>query len=373
LGVEAPPGGGTVSSTLIVALAVWAYHALVLREDMRLMPVAREQAGVRRLYRYLVAGVGLLALLIGLGGVLGVLFDTTGSIVSQQKVDLAWFAAAMLAGVAVWIVPWRLIQQETAELPPAGISARASVVRRFYLFFFLLLATLTFLIAAVFILSRVLTVLLGEALAPGEISNIALAAAFLLMAAAVWLYHGWLLREDNEALEAYQKERAADLHVIVVDDGNGRLGRRLVDALASASTGMQVTAIGLTAEAADAMGQEAELDARSAVTKADIIIGPWSISTSITGDSIVEAIAASPAKKLLLPRPARDWQLVGQKAWEPESAVRETVQLVEEIAAGDLPLAQRPVTPGMIALLIASTILILILIMSLMDEVLPLF
>ncbi len=378
LDLEPEAGSGIVISTLVVAGITWFYHALVLREDARDVPLGAEQAGLRRLYWYLVAGVGLLALLIGLGGLLGVLFDAGDYIVAQQRENLAWFLATLLAGLAVWVVPWRKIQRETAEPGLPGALARASTVRRFYLYFFLLLATLTFLIGAIFILSRLLTILLGEALLAGDVRDMSLAAAYAIMAALVWLYHGWLLRGDRQALEKQEAQRAAAMRVVVVDDGDGRLGRRLMEGLAKAIPGARITPVGLTGFAAEMMEVAGEkTSADQILAEADIIIGPWSMAAPHAGlsadESIEAAIAASPARKLILPRPAVGWEWIGLEPWELEAAVREAADAVAQIISGETAMPRRPVGPGMIILLIVATLIILVLITSLLGSVLPIF
>ena len=384
--LDLPPhsGGGLVAGTLLTAAVIWVYHALVLREEYavaqeggRAIPLSAEEAGVRRLYWYLVAGIGLLALLTGLGGLLGLLFDSGSYVAGRQGEQLAWFTAAVLAGLAVWAIPWRKIQQETAAPPPAGTQARDSVVRRFYLFFFLLLATLTFLIAAIFLLSRLLTLLLGEPLPPGELRSLGLAAAFALLAGLVWLYHGFLLRQDQRLLDALLAAQTAAATIVVVDDGDGRLGRRLISEIERAVQGAHVIPIGLTASAAAAMGQDAQRPPEQTLAAAGIIIGPWSMAAPHAGlgadESIPAAIAASPARKLILPRPTPGWQWAGAEAWDEESAVRQAAQAVEELLAGEGVRQRRAAGPGMILLLLAATLIILILIANLLDSVLPLF
>ena len=377
LGLEPFGGSGAVAGALIVGLSVWAYHALILREDTQQTPVPAEVAGLRRLYRYLVAGVGLLALLVGLAGVLGVLFQPGDFIVSRQREQLAWFAAMAISGLFVWIVPWYRVQQETDQSSPTAVAARTSAVRRFYLFFFLLLATLTFLVSAVYILSRFLTTFLGQPLLPEETRTMGLAGAYALIAAAVWLYHGRLYRKDRAVIETTQEARAAAARIIVVDDGGGELGIMLLDALRAALPNSHILAVALAADAAEAMNAVTEESIDQVLETADIIVGPWSMATAHAGLSADEhvqaAIAASRARKLILPRPAPGWEWTGIKSWQPETAVRDAAEQVTTIVAGETAAARAINSPATIAFLIAATIIILILIFSLLESVIPVF
>jgi len=358
LDLDAQSGSGVVISALIVGVVVWIYHALILREDTRQVPMHQEQAGLRRLYRYLVAGVALLVLLIGLGGLLGVIFDPSPYIGDQQRENLARFTAMAIAGLALWIIPWRSILKETAEPPPQGILARGSIVRRFYLFFFLLLATLTFLITAVFILSRLLLAILGEPQAGGDLRTLALAAAYAIMAAVVWLYHGWLLRGDREAMEKAQDRHAALKNIVIF--GDDRLARDLLDNLREAFPMSTIVQTG-----------PADENPAETLAGADILAGSWTMAAA--GGELGAAIAASPAQKLILPSPAPGWHWTGVQRWEPETAVRQAVEEIEALIAGETAVPRYTLTPGVIILLIAATILILILLSSLLGSVLPIF
>jgi hypothetical protein len=74
--ISSAGGGGDLRdplSVVIVAGAAWAYHAYILRRDAVQAGEAAAPAWAGRLYRYLVAGVGLAAFLVGLGGLVSVL------------------------------------------------------------------------------------------------------------------------------------------------------------------------------------------------------------------------------------------------------------------------------------------------------------
>ncbi|MBK8129066.1 MAG: hypothetical protein IPK53_09050 [bacterium] len=68
LSLESQGDVRNVLSVLITTAVIWAYHFVVLRQDTKAMPEGQPQAGVRRLYWYLIAGIGLMALLVGIGG-----------------------------------------------------------------------------------------------------------------------------------------------------------------------------------------------------------------------------------------------------------------------------------------------------------------
>ena len=220
-------------------------------------------------------------------------------------------------------------------------------------------------ITAVFILSRLLLAILGETQAGEDLRALALAAAYAIMAAAVWLYHGWLLREDRRALETVQDQRAAQKNIIVLDagaldDSTAGLGQKLLDSLQAEFPAGTIT------RAAPGSDNLAGL-----LATADIVVGSWSMA--LAGDELQAALAASPARKLILPNPVPGWQWVKKETWDQDSAVSQAVETIETIIAGETAAPRLTLTPGVIILLIAATILILILLTSLLGTVLPIF
>jgi hypothetical protein len=107
------------------------------------------------------------------------------------------------------------------------------------------------------------------------------------------------------------------------------------------------------------------------VLTADILIGSWTMA--VAGGALQEALAASSAPKLILPNPAPGWQWVAGEQWQTERAVRQAIEAIETIVAGETAAPHYAFTPGRILLLIAATILILILLTSLLGTVLPIF
>jgi hypothetical protein len=382
LGLEPSEDTGIVLSTLIVGALLWAYHAYVLREDSQAAAGVEAQAGVRRIYWYLVAGVGLLTLLIGMGGEISVLINAIGrpaGITDALREQLAWFTAALFAGILVWIIPWRKIQNEVSLPEREGISARSAGVRRYYLYGFILLATLTFLGCAVFLVYALLSTLLGTG-GGFDIGDLAQAGAYGLMATLVWLYHGMLLRGDNAMLKTAESHFGPAPAIAIIDDVDGRLGIKLQSALESAMPGATFSSIGLTPAAQATFGGKnghpetaaqpepdrqpaaAEQPALADVIKsADIIVGPWTVITPFAGEQplqagAIAAIAASPAPKVLIPKTGEGWNWSGVAEWKEDSAVDQAVQAVKQVATGKTVKTKKPMTAGRIIFIILTVL-----------------
>jgi len=119
------PSEGDIRTPLpiIIGMALlWVYHAYVLKDDAAHSVESARQGGVRRLYLYLIAGIGLAAFLVGLSGDLSVLIRSfSQSFGNALKESLAWFTAALIAGLPVWLLPWRQAQVEAVALTPDGV------------------------------------------------------------------------------------------------------------------------------------------------------------------------------------------------------------------------------------------------------------
>lgn len=356
---------------VIVLGAVWAYHAVVLRSDTLHVQEAPRQAGLRRLYRYLVAVVGLAAFLVGLSGDSSVLIrllveQSFGDTLREQ---LAWCTAALLIGLPVWLWPWRVMQQHALVAGAAGMGERQSGVRKAYLYFFLFVATLTVLSGLIYIVYRVVSLLLGEQEGGNLASDIAQAAAFAIIAAAVWIYHSLILRTDGQLNEREQAQRLAEMHVAVVDGGDGHFGSAVLDGLRRELPGLVIAPIGLTPAAALAMGQNAEMSLQQQLAEAALIIGATTIV--LPGEKLapgqMAALLSSPAHKLLIPVRNEDWDWVGVERWSVEDGVRQTIHAVKQIVAGE---DVKPIRPMSAATIIGRVIVVVLLLILLANPLL---
>jgi hypothetical protein len=128
----------------------------------------------------------------------------------------------------VWILPWRQAELGAEASGPAGAEERRSLVRKIYLYFYLFVATMTVLSGVVYIVYRLLSLLLGEANTGNLLSDLGQAIAFSLIAAGVWLYHGFVLRGDGQLAKQEQAKRLANLRVVVVDGEEGCFGQAVL-------------------------------------------------------------------------------------------------------------------------------------------------
>lgn len=322
------PAQGDIRETgaiIVVAAVLWFYHARVLHQDIQASEEQPKQATIRRLYWYLIASIGLAAFLVGFGGDISVLIRSfSTAFVTEQRDQLAWFTAALVAGLPVWLLPWRQAQFAAAALGEAGCFERDAIVRKIYLYFYIFVATMTALASAVYIVYRLVSVILGVNTAVNLGAELAHAIAYIIMAVAVWLYHGAVLRSDTRLTEA--PAMPDSLQVVLLDQQDGNLGRPLLAALHQALPFATLQTVAFPGDTQN--GDEPE----TALAEAELIISPWPMEQSQA--AYATAVAHSPARKLLIPVRQEGWEWVGVEPWNLENIINETVEASRQIAVG---------------------------------------
>ena len=343
LGV-ASEGEGDIRTSLsaIIALGIlWAYHAFILRDDTTGAQEAPRQAAVRRLYFYLVAAVGLSALLVGLIGDISVIIRSFEvGFGSPLRTEVSWFTAAIIAGLPVWLLPWRQEQNLALETSPEGASARSSMVRKIYLYLFVFAATVTVLSGTMSIVYQLLNWLLISS-AP-SLGDLGTWIASILIAVGVWLYHGFALRGDARLFSQEQAQRLQGLRLVVVDVGGSGFAPSLVVALKQEAPDLELTPIVLPTagtEGAERTEDATHQEIANQLAQAGLIIGPWTIvvSAGVEGavtPEIAQAVVNSPALKLLVPTRSAGWEWAGVSRWDVEAQVRQAIRAIKQIAAG---------------------------------------
>ena len=246
LGVDRPGGvGGNLlqaaagpASIALVYAAAWAYQRHALRRQEAAFSEAPRQAGIRRLYTYLISLLGLSALAIGVAGLLWTLGDvlfnapaaTTGD---GWRGQVALFSTLALVGLPVWLLHWRAA--------PDAAPESASLARRLYVYLSLIGAMLTLIGSAAAVLYRLISLGLGEASSVGVLTDLTHALAVAAVAAVVAAYHWRVLRSDarRTVVEASPTEARAVVELRAEDPA--ALERALSAVRAS---GVQVKIVG---------------------------------------------------------------------------------------------------------------------------------
>lgn len=202
-------------AAVVVGLLVWWYHRSLLAE------ATGARSEVRRIYEYLVAGIGLLAASIGLATLLVAFLEaisgTEDLLVEASAVNtLLGAVTALVIGGPVWWIFWRRIQ----GADPA--EERASPTRRVYLFVLFGVggvAAVIALIVAVFIFVE--DVLEGT-LGAETVRSTRFTVGILAATGAVATYHWAIYRADRRHTPGRPVGPRYVLLIGAPDDGVGR-------------------------------------------------------------------------------------------------------------------------------------------------------
>ncbi len=154
----------------------------------------------RRIYLYVMAGITLAVIAVGLSMLIdvaisgtGILEDRFGGEGSRQQLSQA--VAMLGVGLPVWAVHWWIVQRELAEGRPDRDAERGSPIRAAYVTIVLLVALLIWVTAASsLVLGLVVTQIpdLRDYTYVDPISS----AAWMVVGLVGWLYHGTVRRGD---------------------------------------------------------------------------------------------------------------------------------------------------------------------------------
>lgn len=315
------PSRGTLPlplSIIIASVALWAYHAYVLRGDIAKAGESSLQGKMQRLYWYLVAGVGLMAFVLGLSATLSTLLRLATNDAGNSGLagwlweELANALALLFAGGPVWASAWFPAQK--SALVPENTEMRRSILRKGYLYFYLLAATLSVLIYSVQVVFQLLNGLFGLS-DRGVLAELGQSLGFAIIAGVLWVYHVGVLRGDGRfadqekeqstqqkallkgaALQA-QKARWQSFRVVVVSTPGETFAQIALKALDDEAPYLNVA----TVEFANNLAPQAT----ATLAEASLIIAPWTVATP------GGAVAQSPARKLIVPLAVAGVEWVG--------------------------------------------------------------
>jgi hypothetical protein len=205
-------GAGRPLSWIAVFLPLWWYHWQVLRRDAAALPLGEPQAGIRRLYVYLMAALSLAFLATGLGLLFSSLVDIAAVDVvtagrgpqlsdASLRAKVSFAATSVLVGLPVWGWHWGTAQRFAGDVTQGWLERR-SLSRRIYLYLAIFAAVVTILGAGAAFLFQVLNALLGARVDVAYWRVLGNELGAVLVAAGILAYHVPVLRADLQATPA---------------------------------------------------------------------------------------------------------------------------------------------------------------------------
>ena len=355
---------------MLVMGVVWLYHAAELRREQPGRVLVGRAGGIQRLYLYLVAGSGLLAVLAGLVGLIAVLLiSIEEGFGNSEREMLAWTTAALLVGLPVWLLHWYSLQSAARRrtrrsLPEAsnepevvlhntiGEEARSSLARKIYLYLYIFLATISVLGGLIFVVFRLVGASLGEDAA--TLSELGIALAFTLIGVGVWVYHGTQLRIDGSLSGQSLALQIQQLNLLAIALPESPFAESLRARIAREMPQASLRIL----EAKKGEMSEYWL---AQIEGAGVLILPFDAWNQLS-EGRRASILSSPARKLLVPVPLEGWAIVGldQEAESGETILDDLVAALQQIAAGLLVRQRRPTSPWAIVGIIFLVLVVLI-------------
>ncbi len=189
-------------SALAVGTGLWGYHWALAQDESR--NAAGRLLATRRVYRYLVAGLGLGTLAVGLvisvAVVLGLLAPASGQLLRASqwwRNPLTLAITLLVVGTPLWSFYWFGAQRDAKTAPREEGSALSRRVFLYLVFGIAVLLSLGNLIALLFIFLRAL---LDGQLSPQLVYEAKWAIGMLLMAGAISGYYWLVLREHQRTI-----------------------------------------------------------------------------------------------------------------------------------------------------------------------------
>lgn len=192
-----------------VLAVVWWYHRRVVEVEARREAEAGRAAGIRRVYYYLIAAIGLAMAAIGLAGAIGAVGSGWLQLMDHDASETATWIALVLAGGPAWAFHWRAQQRRLDD------DERRSLQRRVYLYLAILGSVGAVLIFGSALLFNLLKALLAFSFDQGIVHDMWHFAVDSAVGAVALAWHFHLVRADRAALAATGLEETHQVTVLV--------------------------------------------------------------------------------------------------------------------------------------------------------------
>lgn len=210
---------------------VWGYYGQWFHQESESRPEAAQRAGIRRLYYYILAPVGLATTIIGISllisFLLQVLFSNQSIVGTSFREQLAGAIATLAIGVPLWLLMWLPMQAEATQAGELGDLARQSLIRRMYLYLVTFISVITLMGLGGWLLFTLLRALLSSDF-PVDFSRQFLdIAQRLLLSVLTLVYHLFALRRDGTHASDTLSLRHKNFPVLVLDREGSGFGARM--------------------------------------------------------------------------------------------------------------------------------------------------
>jgi len=238
---------GGVLSIGVPLGAVWAYYGHWLTRHIASVGDTVRQAGMKRLYFYILSALGLGGALIGVFTLIKYLINilTGGLYLTGRDVmrsDLSLAISLLVIWLPLWLLTWRPMQAGSFANDETGDHARRSIIRRVYLYLALFAGVIGGMVSAVALVFQLIRVLLTGQTENTFLSSVLNDLQLLVLFAILLIYHLMVLRRDGSSTADALAAKQGAFKVLVVDSGDG-FGESVRAALKKIAPGVPVTMV----------------------------------------------------------------------------------------------------------------------------------
>jgi hypothetical protein len=204
---------------------VWAYYGYWLNRHIEANGDKVRQAGLKRLYYYILAFIGLVVSFVGVSTLIAFIIDMTTSnsylMSSSNRSTLTTAISSLVVGLPLWVLTWRPMQAQALAQDELGDHARRSVIRRFYLYLALFASVIGGMITAVALVYQLIRIALTGSVDSDFVNTLLNIIQLLFLFVVVLMYHLNVLRADGTSLSDVLSKKQSEFSVVIVDSGEG--------------------------------------------------------------------------------------------------------------------------------------------------------
>ena len=226
--------GGPISVGVPLGM-IWAYYGHWLNRHIEAIGDKVRQAGMKRLYNYILAFIGLVVSFIGVQTLLSFIIDMATSkaflLGNANRSSIATAISLLIVGLPLWLLTWRPMQAEALTQSEMGDHARRSILRKTYLYLALFTSVIGGMAAAVGLVYQLIRVVLTGDADSYFVNDLLNTIQLLFLFVVVLIYHWNVLRADGASMADTLAEKQGAFSVLIVDSDDG-----VVDAVKAALT-----------------------------------------------------------------------------------------------------------------------------------------
>ena len=305
---------------------IWTYYGRAFRRTFTIKDISRRGDIFRKLYRYLLAGSGITAVIIGLRMLFNVLIDMGVRSAVLWGPSLRNRLSASFASLAVslplWLRPWRWVNAAIRGKGASGDRAQRSLIRKAYLYLMLFAGIIGVMISggrAAFVLFKQLLGLSVPDLVPEVFSQLSL----FLIFSGLFAYHLVIHRRDIRQAQRFLSDLHAQFPVLILTQEEGPFASRLTSAIQRETPSLPVSV--------HAVEKDLPAEARSEI-KAVILPGSLAVDTPPV---LRDWLKDYPGQRLVVPADAPNWHWVSGGGRRLSSLAKHTAKLVRDMAEGE--------------------------------------